>query len=361
MALFADRFQGLEGAALTGAESNLRGYVAEQLVATRLQEQGHQVELPDTANNEGYDLIVDGIECQVKCLQDVDGLVEHFREYPDIPVYVNAELADRISESGYPWADKVSFIEGYEWEAAETIMQQAIDAGAALDDLNVPVFAVAVSAARNVHAWWQGSLSLQDLPFEVAVDGAIKGGLAAAGGFAGQSIGLLLLGPAGAVVFGALGGTGALFGSGWARERFDGVLVSDWVQGLDEPTEDFRVALKAALCRKRKILFDKVERLGTVDGDLVPWIRLRMLDNVVAIAEGIAELELDAVAMGQPSRARSLLRLMKDVGVHPWAVRAALARLADSLAARPTAGEVARGRLDGLRSVVSRFGKGRKP
>ena len=107
--------------------------------------------------------------------------------------------------------------------------------GAALNDLNVPVFAVAVSAARNVHAWWKGSLSLQDLPFEVAVDGAVKGGLTAAGGFAGQSIGLLLFGPAGAVVFGALGGTGALFGSGWVRERFDKVLVAEWVRGLDEP------------------------------------------------------------------------------------------------------------------------------
>ena len=354
--VFADRLQDLEGAALTGAENQLRGYVAEQLVATRLQEQGHQVEWPERANNEGFDLVVDGIDCQVKCLNDVSGLVEHFKNSPDIPVYVNAELADRIRESDYEWADRVSFIEGYDRETAETIMQQSLAAGAALDDLNVPVFAVAVSAARNVHAWWQGSLSLQDLPFEVAVDGAVKGGLTAAGGFAGQSIGLLLFGPAGAVVFGALGGTGALFGSGWARERLDRMLVAEWVRGLDEPTEDFRVALKAAMRRKLDILRDKLERLDTADGDLVVWIRARLRDNAVAIAEGIAELEFDAVTRAQPSRAKTLLRLMKDTGVHPWAVRTELARLAESLAARPTAGEVARGRLDGWRSALSRLG-----
>ncbi|MDE0532819.1 MAG: hypothetical protein OXI01_15430 [Albidovulum sp.] len=357
LGVFADRFQELEGAALTGAENHLRGYIAEQLVATRLQEQGHQVEWPDTPNNEGYDLTVDGIDCQVKCFQDVNGLVEHFSEYPDIPVYVNAELADRIRESDYAWADRVSFVEGYDRETAETIMRQSIDAAAALDDLNVPVFAVAVSAARNVHAWWQGSQSLQDLPFEVAIDGAIKGGLTAAGGFAGQSIGLLLFGPAGAVVFGALGGTGALFGSELARERLDRVLVADWVQGLDEPTEDFRVALKVALHRKLDILREKVVRLGTADGELVPWIRLRMQDNAVAIAEGIAELEFETVAKGQPSRAKSLLRLMKDTGVHPWAVRTALASLAASLAVKPTAGEVARGRFYRFRSALAKIGR----
>ena len=52
-----------------------------------------------------------------------------------------------------------------------------------------------------------------------------------------------------------------------------------------------------------------------------------MLDNAVAIAEGIAELEFEAVAKRQPSRAGGLLRLMKDTGVHPWAVSTELASL----------------------------------
>ena len=101
--VFADRVRDLGGDAIAGAENHLRGYVAEQIVATRLEEQGHQVELPDAANNAGFDLIVDGTPCQVKCLGDVQGLIEHFERYPAIPVYVNAELADAIRDSDYEW------------------------------------------------------------------------------------------------------------------------------------------------------------------------------------------------------------------------------------------------------------------
>ena len=41
--VFADGVRDLGGKTLAGAEDHLRGYVAEQLVATRLAEQGHQV------------------------------------------------------------------------------------------------------------------------------------------------------------------------------------------------------------------------------------------------------------------------------------------------------------------------------
>lgn len=352
---FADGVRDLGGIAAAGAENQLRGYVAEQMVATRLVEQGHQVELPAAANKAGFDLVVDGVPCQVKCLTDMRGLIEHFESYPDIPVYVNAELADSVQEANFEWVDKVSFVEGYDRETAETIMQESLDAGAALNDLNIPVFAVAVSAARNVHAWWTGSLTLQDLPFEVAVDGAVTGGLTVAGGFVGQSLGLLLFGPAGAVVFGALGGTGALFGSGWTREKIDRMLVADWVRGLDDPAEDFRMALKRAMRRKIQILKEKIDRLGSVDGALVAWIRLRLLDDVVAVAEGVAKLEFDVVDREQPTRARELLRVMHEAGVHPWSVQSELAGLVGRLAERPSVGDVVRGYFDDAVSAGSKF------
>ena len=49
------------------------------------------------------------------------------------------------------------------------------------------------------------------------------------------AIRLLLFGPVGAVVFAAVGGTGALFGSDWARHQLDKVLVSKWIRSLDGP------------------------------------------------------------------------------------------------------------------------------
>ena len=354
--VFADRVGNLSGNTLVGTESHLQGYVAEQLVATRLLEQGHQVEFAPASNTAGWDLTVDGERFQVKCLSDLKGLGEHFKDYPDIPVLANAELVEQIRElEPVPdWADKVHSVEGFDLETVETIMQQSLEHGAALNDLNVPVFAVAVSAAKNIHAWWKGSLSLADLPFEVAVDGVVKGGLTVAGGFVGQSIGLLLFGPAGAVVFGAFGGTGALFGSGWAREKLDHVLIApEWVRRLDEPTEDFRVSLKAVMRRKIEILKGKIDQLDSLDGELVPWIRGRLSDSALAIAEGVAELEFDVVEQDQPKRAIELLRLMRDTGVHSWSVQSKLVRLAESLTEKPTVGGVARSRLDRTRSALA--------
>ncbi|MFX6540423.1 glycine zipper family protein, partial [Acinetobacter baumannii] len=74
-----------------GAVTRLTGYVAEQQVALNLQQQGHTVEFPDSANQAGYDLIVDGTPMQVKCSMDADYVLSHFDKYPDIPVIVNSE------------------------------------------------------------------------------------------------------------------------------------------------------------------------------------------------------------------------------------------------------------------------------
>ncbi len=89
---FAEQIEGMGEAARTGAESGLRGYLAEMMVATRLQ--GHEVSLPDTANNPGVDLFVDGHPFQVKCYGDdsaaMAALGEHFERFPEIPVYMNS-------------------------------------------------------------------------------------------------------------------------------------------------------------------------------------------------------------------------------------------------------------------------------
>ena len=127
--------------------------------------------------------------------------------------------------------------------------------------------------------------------------------------------------------------------------------------GLDDPAEHFRLALKAAMRKKIGILQDKVDRLGSIDGELAPWIRLRLLDNAVAVAESVAELEFDVVEREQPTRAKDLLRVMNDAGVHPWSVQAELASLVGRLAEKPTAGEVVRDYMDGAISAASKVAR----
>jgi len=75
---------------------------------------------------------VDGVPFQVKCLQSLDGLREHFTKYPDLPVYANAELADAVVNSGAEWAKFVFYVDGFDREIADLIMTTSIEVGEAL-------------------------------------------------------------------------------------------------------------------------------------------------------------------------------------------------------------------------------------
>ena len=95
-AAFAHAVASLGAEAQLGAISNLKGYVAEQVVASQLVQQGHIVEFPATANEPGWDLMVDGIKFQVKNAADLSLLEQHFERY-DYPVLANAEVAEMLA------------------------------------------------------------------------------------------------------------------------------------------------------------------------------------------------------------------------------------------------------------------------
>ncbi|RNB76252.1 hypothetical protein, partial [Brevibacillus panacihumi] len=64
--LFAfSRFAGtVDTTVNTGDIAQIQGYVAERMVAAELQAKGHDVEFPQTSNQAGYDLLVDGQRAQ---------------------------------------------------------------------------------------------------------------------------------------------------------------------------------------------------------------------------------------------------------------------------------------------------------
>ncbi len=352
---FAERIGEKSGKALMGAESNLRGYIAEQIVAARLVERGHQVSFPETSNNAGYDLLVDGSEIQVKCLSDIGGLAEHFSKYPETAVIANAELAAKVAESGAAWKDQVFFIEGYDYGSVDGLLHDSINAGEELLDLDVPMFAVAVSAARNLHGWWTGAIPLVDVPFEVAVDGAVKGTLAVAGGLSGKALGLVLFGPAGAVIFGGVGGVVALVGAGRIRSVLDRTTSPKWTEELDAASRKFVVALSEAISRKERILDGKLSAIWKDTRPEAIWIRNRMLDDKVFLAEAsVRVVELSRV--GDPQeRARAALRFAYDHAVHPWTVHHEMAELLRTLEERPSVRERVGKIWPGVASMKERF------
>ncbi|PWW02071.1 hypothetical protein DFR52_102738 [Hoeflea marina] len=333
---FADGIGAMGSTAAAGAGNNLRGYVAEQIVAARLVETGHVVTFPDTANNPGFDLLVDGHPFQVKCLLDINGLRAHFGEYPDMPVYANSELAEKVIGSGEIWAAKVFYIDGYDREIADFVMTTSLEAGEALGDFNIPYIAMAVSSARNLHRWWRGRIPLSDLPAAVVLDGSIKGGLAAAGGLAGKLLGLLVFGPAGALVLGGAGGVGALLGAGWTRDQATRLVSSGWHGDLELATDRFRVALIEAIRNKVDLLADKRAQTLATERPDCRWLAERFSDDIVSLCETMHELRVDVLTLRQPSKARACLEIMTKASVHPMPVEAELTGLLEMLKAEPS-------------------------
>lgn len=339
---FADRAGALSGAAATGTHAQLQGYVAEQLVATRLVEQGHQVAFPDRAAQPGYDILVDGMPFQIKCADDTGILAEHFAAYPDVPVIANAELAEATAGSAAAWADRVFAVEGFDQRLTRQIVDSSLAAGADLDDLPVPVFALGVGAARHLHAWWRGTVPLSDLPFEIALDGAVKGSLALAGTTAAKATGLVLLGPAGGLILGSAGGTSALFAGPALRQWADRQLWHAWHAEVEAATVAFETALRDALHRKLAILHDKAGAIAVGASAEKAWIKQRLYDDAVAIAEGLAALDDIPAVSSAPERARAALQLMTRTGTHPWTVQAALTRLCETLREKPSLSQMTR-------------------
>lgn len=336
---FAERVGSMTGAALAGAGNNLRGYVSEQLVAARLAEIGYVVSFPETSNNPGFDLLVDGVPFQVKCLQNLEGLREHFAKYPDMPVYANSELAEEVVNSGAAWANLVYYVDGFDREIADLIMSTSLEAGEALGDLNVPYFAMAVSSARNLHRVWRGRMPLSDLPFSVVMDASVKGGLSVIGALSGKALGLLAFGPAGALVFGGVGGVSALAGAGWTQVQVSRLLSSEWLVELEASTDRFRTALSKAIRAKVDMLRKKRMQLPDEVPEVRNWIDSRFSDDLVSLCEVANDLEAMIPRLQQPTKARACLTAMNAAKVHPIAVEAELKELLGILCSEPSKSE----------------------
>jgi len=231
---FAEHVSSLSAAAIKGHESNLLGYTAERIVAARLTDGGYLVSIPESASQPGYDLLVDGIEFQVKCIepQNFHILERHFEKYPDTPVIVNSEAAETIAERSPDWANQVFFVEGYTYEFTDGLVETALKAGTEIGDYELVPLIATMSVIKNTHGWWVGQQSLNDASFNVAVDTAAKGIMAVAGGFAGKGIGALMFGPAGAYVFGGVIAVAATTESHWLSDRVDTVIDPDRDESL---------------------------------------------------------------------------------------------------------------------------------
>lgn len=327
-AQFAGRFSQYSAPALAGATDRLKGYIAEQMVAARLVDKGHIVELPGSAAEPGYDLIVDGQKVQVKCRDDLSGLNEHFERYPDIPVIANSELQEQIDEQA--WADQVYFLEGFSDEHVTQVTEESLEGGAELLDYDVPIFAASLAAARNLMGWWKGSIPADELVWHIATDAAGRGALSLVGGFTGATLGLLMFGPAGAVIMGPVGG---IAGAGtWSRVKaWSGEhLNQEAVHSFKEAGKELVSQCVLVLNEKGTAIQARQARLG--NGVAGRFAILRLDDDLQFIEERTRDLEelfsSDEIRVNQYQSL--LLEATLRSGIFPSRIQSQLNQLAEA-------------------------------
>lgn len=226
-ARFAESKGDLSGASLGGLHSQLQGYVAEQIAAHHLIAQGHDVLFPETPNNPGWDLMVDAHPFQVKCLAGPDGVYEHLDRYPKIPVIVNAELGDRLGDHAGVYVDP-----GLHHAAVRHATEESLDRGRALADFEIPWISLGVSGLFNFYYMLRNDTDLQAMLTCTATDtlGRTVGGTA--GKSAGAAVGLILFGPAGAIVVGLVGAIGGAAGGKRLVSKGRELLVAEEEQAV---------------------------------------------------------------------------------------------------------------------------------
>jgi hypothetical protein len=174
---FADRLSDLPSSSLDGNISQVQGYVAEQLIAQGLRSQGAEVELPSTSNQAGYDLIVNGTEFQVKCLASPSGVTEHLEKYPQIPVFVNEELATAFEDDF-----RVIPVEGIRHDEIRRMTEESIEAGGDVLDFSIPLITAAIMAGKNGYALLKKTTDPRSAAENFGLDVSSRSAGSAAGG-----------------------------------------------------------------------------------------------------------------------------------------------------------------------------------
>lgn len=216
-----------------GYESWLQGHIGEAVAANVLAQDGHHVEFAPLLNQRGWDMLVDGVQTNVKVGETAAAnIAEHFERYPEIPVITDVRTAasfdhpdvwgvpglepDRIEQmsAAMTGTDSTSLHDaqwnaqsGIDWSDSSDVgesltggVESASEAGAGILDAGVPVITIGSSAMREDRLARQYGGDFRESLGAVASD--------AAGVWMGVKVGSALgssFGPVGAFV-GGIGG-----------------------------------------------------------------------------------------------------------------------------------------------------------
>ncbi|TVQ75480.1 MAG: hypothetical protein EA363_00490 [Balneolaceae bacterium] len=319
-----------------GAVSNLKGYVAEHVVAQQLVLQGHEVDLAGTSNEAGWDILVDGEKFQIKSLASSGGIRTHFNQY-DYPVIANSELQGQIPPD---LEDKVFFVDGFSDEVVSHVTQRSLSHGADAFEPDVPLYAIGVSTAFVIRDYRTGKLRSDQAMEQVLMDGGTRVGLATMGGFLGSGIGLVVYGPAGALIWGALMPILAQSQTTFVKNRVHGIVKTkellEWESNLKETTDQLIEKILITLNEKIERLRNKFREFGL--GIISDYIKRRVTDDGRYLHEMKMEIKAirDNTKLSAEDKAIKTLRFLAHSTIHPVKYQDELVAIQKILSEKPS-------------------------
>ncbi|MGH8581917.1 MAG: hypothetical protein ACREWG_03840, partial [Gammaproteobacteria bacterium] len=209
----------------------------------------------------------------------------------------------------------------------------------------------------------------------VVLDGSARVGLAAAGGYLGTGIGLLVFGPAGAMVWGSVLPVLAQAQASRFMGLLDGFIQTqayrEWASDAHSAIDALVNCLEKAIEDKIQLLRDKYKNLGA--GQLSAYVRCRFTDDARFLRESRFRLtHLKPETCGTvEQRALDMIRWTAGSTIHPARYQAELAQLNETLKRRPAflariigptvdVLDIATAAIGGVRGVVDSFAAGAK-
>ncbi|WP_425044641.1 hypothetical protein [Primorskyibacter sp. S87] len=205
----------------------------------------------------------------------------------------NQELAEAAAESGEVWADMVTTLPGFEIQVVEAQLAEALEHAGGLANPDILEFAFSIGVLRGGIEVMQGRIPASDIPAWLLLDGASRGALGFAGAQAGGWLGLVAIGPAGALVLGPAIGCAALLGNSAVKNKAQELLMRNWISELLDLGSELHSALTAALEGRIRHLSDRTTKLPSVSSSeaaLNAWMAARSQDDLVAAIEDLSEL-----------------------------------------------------------------------
>lgn len=307
----------------TGDMAQLQGYVAEQMVAAELQAKGHDVEFPETSNNAGWDLLVDGQPFQVKNLGDPAGVREHLATYPDIPVYVNEELAPAFIDHPNVYVTSVHHQDVL--DATKDTILHAED----LLDFEIPWIAAGVSSFFNIKHVWKNDLEIERAVMKVASDTSSRVVLGVLGEKAGIIAGTLLFGPAGGIAGGLFGTFGGVMQGGKLSFHVKRLFSKTQEKELKRAIQELITVVDEKINEKKGIKQRKFDRVKismektSVNDALLKRLEVALHEELTYLSNKQVQLQtylrdFDASISKIASHFPQLMKIVVKTGVHPY-------------------------------------------